>query len=283
MNTLVEVTGADLDLRPWFQRVEATLTRFDPESPLSQLNREAGLWVIVPPLLYQAVQAALDAARETAGAFDPTILDALIAAGYGRSFEQGPTPRGEAGPAGRWTEVSMDPALGAVRLPVGVHLDLGGIGKGLAVDGAAQRLKGSNSFIINAGGDLVVRTALGDAPVRVDVADPERPEGNLASFTLRTGAVATSSTRGRRWGENLHHIIDPCTGRPSDSDVMSATVVAARASWAEVLAKSCIVLGAERGMALLKAKRCHGLLVTRAGSLLATPGMEGYLYDQAQG
>jgi len=101
MNTLVEITGAEVDLEPWFRRVEAVLTRFDPTSPLSQLNRAGGSWVLVPPLLYRAVAAALEAARETGGAYDPTVLEALEAAGYSRSFELGPQAQGLARPAGR--------------------------------------------------------------------------------------------------------------------------------------------------------------------------------------
>lgn len=285
MNTLVEITGAEMNLEPWFHRVESVLTRFDPESPLSQLNRGAGSWVLVPPLLYRAVAAALEAARDTGGIYDPTVLDALEAAGYSRSFELGPEPRRLARPAGHWAGITLEPRLRAIHLPRGVGLDLGGIGKGLAVDGATHRAarealrRGRHpSYIINAGGDLAVDTAPGEPPVQVDIDDPYHPGRNLASLALARGAVATSSTLGRRWGEGLHHIIDPRTGRPSESGIVAATVVAGRASRAETLAKACIVMGAERGMAILKSKGCQGLLVAENGSVLLTPGMEDYLH-----
>jgi len=285
MNTLVEITGAEVDLEPWFRRVEAVLTRFDPTSPLSQLNRAGGSWVLVPPLLYRAVAAALEAARETGGAYDPTVLEALEAAGYSRSFELGPQAQGLARPAGRWFAITLEPRLGAIQLPPGVRLDLGGIGKGLAVDGAAWRAtreakrQGRRpSYVINAGGDLAVQTAAGEPPVHVDIDDPFHPDRNLASLRLRRGAVATSSPLGRRWGEGLHHIIDPRTGRPADSGIIAATVVAGRVSQAETLAKACIVMGDERGMRLLKSKGCQGLLVTGDGSVLFTPGLEDYLH-----
>jgi len=76
MNTDVLVVGGGVEIERWFREVEATLSRFDPESSLSQLNRHPGRWVLVPPLLHRAVQMALGAARATEGAFDPTILDA---------------------------------------------------------------------------------------------------------------------------------------------------------------------------------------------------------------
>lgn len=280
MNTDIEVSGGSLDLQPWFQRVESTLTRFDPESPLCQLNRAEGQWVIVPPLLFEAVRAAVAAARETGGAFDPTVLDALEAAGYSRSFELGPGEIGPPLPAGRWRDIEFDLGLGAIRLPPGVRLDLGGIGKGLAVDGAMARCP-AKSLCVNAGGDLGVRTVPGDAPVLVDVADPFDPERNLISFGLRHGSVATSSTMGRRWGSGWHHIVDPRTGRPTQSGVLAATVIAGTAAGAEVLAKACIVLGLREGIDLLEAKERHGLLVTREGDLLMTSGTEGFLHAEA--
>lgn len=276
MNTDVVVEGAPDGLRPWFQRVEGLLSRFDPQSSLSALNRKSGEWVVVPPLLYRAVEVALQAAAATGGAFDPTILDALEAAGYSRSFELGATPPTATVPAGRWSEIRLDPHLRAVKLPPGVRIDLGGIGKGLAVDGALMQLKAQPRALVNAGGDLALKTAPDSEPYRVDVEDPFHPEKTLVSFRLHRGAVATSSTLGRRWGSGLHHLIDPTTGRPSASGIVAATVVAGLAARADVLAKAAILLGAERGLALLTRDRVHGILITEKGEQLCTPGMEEY-------
>jgi len=283
MNTDVEVTGAPEDPAPWFERLERLWSRFDAESALSQLNRWAGRWVLVPPLLHLAVRRALEAARLTGGAFDPTILPALVAAGYGRSFELGPTDPGPPVPAGRWREVRLGP--GAVFLPGGVALDLGGIGKGLAVDLVLrwlQRGGPASSLMVNAGGDLALWVREGDPPWGVEVADPFAPARTLATASLRRGAVATSSTLGRRWGADGHHIIDPETGRPADSGLVAATVFAPAAALADVLAKACLVLGAERALGLLASRRCHGLLVTADRDLILTPGLEEFIYVNAE-
>jgi len=281
MNSTVRVEGAGPEVQVWFQQVEATLTRFDPESALCQLNGLPGRWVVVPGLLYRAAKSALAAAERTGGAFDPTVLPALEAAGYGRSFELGPTPVAPPVPAGRWREVRLDERLRAVWLPEGVRLDLGGIGKGLAVDGAlAQFGARDDRLLVNAGGDLALRTVPGGPPVRVEVEDPCNPERTLAAFSLARGAVATSSTLGRRWGAGLHHIIDPAGGRPADAGLVSATVVAAGAAYAEVLAKACIVLGAERGLTLLDAAGGQGVLVREDGEMLTTTGMKEYLHEE---
>ena len=282
MNTDVMVEGTDREIRPWFERVEATLSRFNPESPLSQLNRLQGRWVIVPGLLYRAVGAALESARLTAGAFDPTVLDALEGAGYVRSFDLGQSaPARNATAAGRWREVRLAPTAPAVRLPTGVRLDLGGIGKGLAVDGAMERLAQEPRALVNAGGDVALRTAPGDAPVLVDVEDPWDPQRTLATFSLKDGAAATSSAIGRCWGPGLHHIIDPATGRPAETDVATATVFAPTVAWAEVLAKAAIVLGSERALALWRHHRCRGLMLLRTGQQILSEDLEDYRHVSA--
>ncbi|HYG60669.1 MAG TPA: FAD:protein FMN transferase [Symbiobacteriaceae bacterium] len=281
MNTAVTIDGAPRSLEPWFRRVEAALTRFVPESPLSQLNRFQERWVVVPPLLFKALRAALAAARLTGGAFDPTVLDAMEAAGYSRSFDLGPTPPSAPLPAGRWREVRLAPEFSGVWLPAGVRIDLGGIGKGLAVDGAVARLRAEPRAIVNAGGDLAVKTAPGDPPVLVEVEDPFQPGQVLAQVRVEQGAAATSGTLARRWGPGLHHIIDPVTGRSAASGVVQATVFTARAAKAEVLAKAAVVLGPERGLALLLAQGAHGLLVCSNGELMMTPGLEAYRHVTA--
>lgn len=277
LNTDILVAGTSWDLAPWFEEVEATLSRFRPTSALHQLNAMPERWVIVPPLLYEAISLALEASALTEGAFDPTILDGLEAAGYRQSFELGPSPVTTAIPAGRWHEVRLAPEASAIWLPAGVRLDLGGVGKGLAVDRAMRLVREAPRLLVNAGGDMRIRTAPGDPPCLVDVEDPRDGERIIATLALQRGAVATSSTKGRAWGQGLHHIIDPRTGRPSDSGVISATVISGRAWRADILAKAAIILGPERGLRLLEANNAPGLLVMADGQIITTPDLEGYV------
>lgn len=264
----------DLDLEPWFRALERTLSRFKPDSDLSRLNRASGRLQVVSPLLYDAVSAALRAAAATDGAFDPTILPALESAGYSRSFERGPGAVGPPVPAGQWHRVCLVPALRAVILPAGVRLDLGGIGKGLAADGALRLLRSVPRALVDAGGDIALRTGPGDPPAEVEVESPFDPTRMLGVLRLRSGAVATSSTRGRAWGPGLHHLIDPRSGRPAESELVAATVVARTAAQADVLAKVCIIRGADAAFPLLGGLAASALLVTRRGDLILTPGME---------
>ncbi len=137
-----------------FTIYERTLSRFDPASELSRLNGRSEEWVQVSSLLWEALAQALDLAAATGGLFDPTLLNALEAAGYSRSFETEMIPlcQSRAEP-GRWSEVGMDPLRRAVWLPRGLRLDLGGIAKGYTARQAADWLAEWGPCLVDAGGD----------------------------------------------------------------------------------------------------------------------------------
>jgi len=217
-----------------FERLEALLSRFRPDSELSRLNA-AGELTAGPDLL-AVTQAALAARERSNGRFDPTVYDALVAAGYDRSFELvAPTAAGVFVPScscgGR-----IDVDGSRIRLAPGVHLDLGGIAKGYAVDRAAAILAEAGSCLVNAGGDVVARG--GYWPVGL--------AGTDLVLELGDGAIATSGRDRRRWrrgNEERHHLIDPATGRPAVTDLLHVTVVAPTAVEAEVLAKIAFLGG----------------------------------------
>ena len=226
-----------------FADAERTLTRFDPASPLSRLNQAAGgAPQPVPRLLATALAAAHRAYRLTGGLFDPRIIGALERAGEHAGVALPASPAGLR-PDEPWLTVNRGPLRAAVDAPV----DLGGIGKGLALRWAARELhrSGVRSFLLDAGGDLVARGApLGGTPWRVAVAHPAGRDP-AAVVELGDGALATSSVEFRRWtapdGTPAHHIIDPRTGRPATSQLVSVTVAAPDPAWAEILAKAILI------------------------------------------
>lgn len=227
---------AEAELR----RLERLLSRFDPRSELSRLNRAGGLECSADTL--RVVRLALEARRRTGGLFDPTVHDAVVAAGYDRSFER-VAPDGPAAPAGARCggEVAVDGAR--IRLAAGVRLDLGGIAKGYAVDRACGLLAAAGPCLVNAGGDLAV--AGGRWPVAVE---------DGPTLLLEHGALATSGRDRRRWrrgGEERHHVIDPRTGAPARTPLLRATVAAPTAAEAEVLATVALLGGAVEGPRVL--------------------------------
>jgi FAD:protein FMN transferase len=279
------------EVQDFFYSVEARFSRFRPDSELSKLNRASGRRVQVSPDLCELVATAVAAAAESGGLFDPTIIGALEAAGYDRSIElirqedaQAATPSVVVTPVtGLWTGpqtrgIEVDCQGLTVALPAGLRLDLGGIAKGWAVDRAAAMLEALGPGLVNAGGDL---RAWGDQPGAGEergwlaaVDDPTRPESDAAWLWVRDNAVATSSTATRRWAGG-HHLIDPRTGRPAETDLVSVTVTAPTVVLAEVAAKVVLILGRAAGMVWLEGQPgLEALAVEEGGRVLATPGLE---------
>jgi thiamine biosynthesis lipoprotein len=221
-----------------FHRLEQLLSRFRQDSELSVLNRDGT--IDASPDLARVVGLALEARQRTKGRFDPTIHDAVVSAGYDRSFELVPEDgAGATHPARCGGGVQL---VGSrIELDPGVRLDLGGIGKGYAVDRAAELLEPCGPCLVNAGGDVGVRG--GSWPVGVDGA---------VTLELASGALATSGRDRRHWrraGRELHHLIDPATGAPAQTDLLRATAVGSDAVEAEVLAKWLFLAGESEALA----------------------------------
>jgi thiamine biosynthesis lipoprotein len=259
-------------VRSLFNEWEQTLSRFLPESELSQLNQRPGVPVPVSDLLYDVLATALTAARATQGVYDPALLEQLVQLGYDRTFDELPARQfdpiipGE--PGGRWRGIKVDPIHRSVTLPRGIKLDFGGIAKGMAVDAALEELRqrGIQAALVNAGGDLAV---LGLPPEarQWKIAVPGREQ--FWTIPLRYGAVATSGIAHRHWWQGQafrHHLLNPRTGLPAQSDLWSVTVVAHRCEQAEVAAKVAFILGSQEGVEFLRKHRIAGLLVHRDGT-----------------
>ena len=279
MATLGALAADALEVR------EARWSRFRPTSELCRLNDAAGAPVVVSRSTFGLIARAVDAWRDTGGRYDPTVLAALEAAGYDRDFGAVSRASDElAAPSvgvPGCGDIELDTLVSAVRLPHGVALDLGGIGKGAAADEVSAELldagvPGVRGVLVNLGGDLRAR---GEAPVPhgwVVAVDDPLATGNTGLLAFGEGAVATSTKLRRTWtrGERtLHHLIDPRTGAPADSGLASVTVVAGEAWRAEVLAKAAFVAGVTDGAALIEAAGSTGMLVTDDGDVVELAGL----------
>jgi len=254
-----------------FERLEALLSRFRPESELSALNRSGRIHASDD--LLTVVELALEARERTSGRFDPTVHDALVAAGYDRTFAEvapdGPSAP-PAGPCGGG--VILDRSRGTIGLEPGVHLDFGGIGKGYAVDRAATILAEAGPALVDAGGDIAAVGRPDALGWRVGV---ETGDGTIA-LALEDGAIATSGRDRRNWrrnGEERHHVIDPATGRPAATDLLRVTVVGSTAVEAEVLAKAFFLAGERAGAAEADALDVPCVLVAADGRTVLAGGI----------
>jgi thiamine biosynthesis lipoprotein len=260
---------AEAALLTWHRR----FTRFSPDSELSRLNADPRGTVPVTPMMARFVQAAIDAARQTNGLVDATLIDALEDAGYARdlrgslplSIALGLAPeRHPAAPArrSRLDEVHVDALATTVSRPPGVRLDSGGVAKGLFADVLAERLAGFDAFAVDCSGDL----RIGGAPRRIDVASPF-DGSTLHSYELDRAGIATSGIGRRSWldahARPAHHLLDPSTLRSAFTGVAQATALAPTAFEAELRAKSAVLSGPE---AAPKCLPDGGLLVLDDGT-----------------
>jgi FAD:protein FMN transferase len=272
-----------------FGEVEAQCTRFDPTSPLMQANAAGDDWCHVPPRCYAAIREAALAYDSTSGRFDPRILRALQAMGYDRSlpFARGPVVVDERAPfigVDTVWQPGLDEAGGAVRVGP-IPIDLGGIGKGLALRWAVEQIRDDcDAFLIEAGGDCYLA---GDGPAgagwQVAVEDPRKSSVPVAVLTLRDMACATSSIGIRHWmsgGRSVHHIIDPRTGAPGGPGLLSVTVVGPDPAMYEVWSKVLFLSGRDGIAEAAGLRELPGLWVADDGAVAMSPQMAQFVIWQ---
>lgn len=265
------IVGRSLEwAEAFFAHVEEELSRFRRMSALSCLNRAAGRGPQpVSPLLWTVLMSALEAAHDSGGIYDPTLLRTLERIGYDRTFEEvgrrTTNTTCDVPSFGSWQRLGLDKRTRSVSLPADLALDFGGIAKGWTVDRVALALETLGPVLVDAGGDLRVIGVVDGEVWPIAVQDPFEPERDRAVVRLAEGALATSSIGGRRWqagGRTLHHIIDPRTGTAAGSDLHSVTVRAPGAAMADVAAKVVLVLGSAPGATYLLKRGLSGLLTT---------------------
>lgn len=254
-------------------RLESIWSRFVQDSDISRLNAAGGRPVEVASETIDLIRAMVGAHLATDGSFDPTLLAPLIRLGYPASGSDEADPEISAGAAARGclSEIFIDDATRRVALPPGTVLDPGGIGKGRAADLAVERamFEGAEGALVEIGGDLRVEGRPQDAEHwTIDLLTPDR-SSVAGQVGLASGAVATSTDALRTWmhnGRRVHHLLDPFSGCPADNGVAACTVIAATATWAEVLTKPAFVQG--RRFALALANRFGiGMLVTESNGV----------------
>jgi thiamine biosynthesis lipoprotein len=235
--------------------IDLACSRFRPDSELVALNAAAGSAVRVSPLLFEAVEVALRVARMTGGLVDPTVGRALRLSGYDRTFElvrsrDGETFRPRFELVRGWRTVELERTRRLVRVPRGVELDLGATAKALAADRAAlaaSRAAGTG-VLISLGGDVAVAGPAPAAGWPVKIAEDHAAllDAPGPTASVRSGGLATSGTAVRRWragGAELHHIVDPRTGRPAETPWTAVTVAAASCVDANAASTAAVVLG----------------------------------------
>jgi thiamine biosynthesis lipoprotein len=254
------------------------LTRFDAASELSRLNASGRRDVAIGPTLTAVLDWARTAESMTDGRVDVAMLDARLAA------EAGTTVAPPVAPGRRWSLVRGTRGSLVMREP-GVRLDLDGVAKGWLADRTLDLIIGrvpGQTALVDGDGDVAAWVAAGDE-LLIGVNDPNTEDDDLAVIRLAAGdrpgrfGLATSGTSVHRWergAETAHHLIDPVTWRPVQTDVVQATVLGDSARAAEAFAKAAVLAGSDLAAEILDRPGVHGgLLLTTRGEIRATPGM----------
>jgi thiamine biosynthesis lipoprotein len=234
--------------------IDRACSRFRDDSELMAVNRADGRPVVIGPVLVEAVEVALRAARLTEGRVDPTVGRALVVLGYDRDFDElerlGPPLVVRTGRVPGWQAVELDHDRSTLRVPAGVLLDLGATAKALAADRAAHRIAAALGcgVLVSLGGDVSLAgpRRAGGWPIEVTDDHAGRVTDPRETVSLASGGLATSSTTVRWWArgdEVRHHVVDPASGRPADGPFRTVSVAAGACVDANVASTAALVLG----------------------------------------
>lgn len=263
------------------KRVE-DLTSFHKPSGLSAINDAAGTQPIKADReLLELIAKGLNKARDTGGAFDPTVgpLCRLWQFSAGEPRLPEAPEIADALTRVAWDRAQIDLAADTVFLPQqGMAMDLGALGKGYALDRANEVIKrlGVSAALVNLGGDILAVGERGPGrPWRVGIQDPRDPRGLVAVAALKDAVIATSGDYERcffRDDKRYHHILDPKTGYPAEK-MQSVTIVAANGVTAQPTATSVFVLGPAKGMKYVQSLAgVEALLIDSEGRISMTSG-----------
>jgi FAD:protein FMN transferase len=271
----------------WFEGWERVLSRFRYDSELTRLNQTHDRPVQVSDVLWDVFQTARDAEQLTDGLVTPAVLNAMLDAGYDRSFDDltdqtiPVTGSIDAAMASQG-EISANNTDRTITLPRGMGLDFGGVAKGWAAHQAMERLQIEGPALVDAAGDIAISGPRADgSPWQIGVADPFHKGEEIEVLFLYGCGVATSGKDRRRWHRNgtlKHHIINPLTNQPAETDVLTATVIGPNVMQAEAAAKAVFIQGSGPGLEWIEAHpEFAALFILDDGQMVYSQKMEEYL------
>ena len=240
--------------------------------------------------MFELIREALDLYVLTEGLFDPSVMKSLVHAGYDRSMDEirlmdsVPISSNSIDQRIPLEDIRLDSSRYAIRLPIDMQIDLGGIAKGWVAARAANLLtQYTDASTVSVGGDMVfVGLPAGQPAWQVSLEDPRDEQRVLAVLNVGPGSLATSTITRRRWMQGdqpRHHIIDPRTGAPAEVSWLSISVYTEKATYAEAFAKALLIAG-PTGAAALAARlpNLNFIAVRQDGSLVGTSASKEFIY-----
>jgi thiamine biosynthesis lipoprotein len=260
-----------------FDRIVKKYTRFNEDSELSNLNRMSGSWVQVSDEFLYLIEFMVSVAHKSNGSFDPTIIDFLEIYGYDKNYDFTKLDNPELDKLVEkirkerpsWQEIEIDKKNRKVKLAKGQRIDLGGVGKGYAIDCAFEIMAGTgqcpvrtnppfnsplykrgeggiSNFLIDAGGDIRTN-GLNEKKEEWKVGLKTKKESGeevvRGYIELESGQSLASSGSWARRVKQFHHLINPKTGRPKEAKYSTVYVLAPTGIEADAWATALFVSG----------------------------------------
>ncbi|MEM4634230.1 MAG: FAD:protein FMN transferase, partial [Candidatus Anstonellaceae archaeon] len=258
-----------------FARIEKKFSRFLPSSELSRANSNLGVWQEASEELLFLVRSAEDFRIKTNGAFDITIKQRLEELGYG------PKHKASQNIIQKMRSLLLPPIKidnGSKRILLNKEIDLGGLGKGYAIDKVAYLLesKGVSHYYINAGGDIYAKSKKGEPNWSILLEHPDDPERAIGKISINSMAIAASAANRRKWGR-FHHLINPKTLLPA-KNMKACFVLAKSAMEADAYATALFCAGFQEAIHLCNKLGLTALLISNDNKMYQTPGFSAEFF-----
>jgi len=262
------------------RRIDDLMSHYKPESQLSQINaRAAQEPVQVDKELFDLIKLSTHFSEITEGAFDITYASVGHLYDYPHHVRPTEEQIKAALPAVNWRNMLFDPVHHTIRFEhEGMRIDLGGIGKGYAVDRgiAILQARGFQHALVSAGGDSRIIGDRMGRPWLIGIRNPDDKQKVVTRIPIVNSAMSTSGDYERFFDEGgvrYHHIIDPHTGHPA-SKVRSATILGPTATETDGMSKTAFVLGPEKALEIInKMPQYDAVFVTPDGKILYSNGL----------
>ena len=286
MGTIVSVTLYESDddkiddIFSYIYSLDSMISRYNEKSYIAMINSNAGISpVTVPDEVYGLVKVSLEMAKETDGLFNPAIGPLSSLWGFGTEDARVPSSDEIKGvlPLLDWRKIKLSDDDNSVFLEnEGMAIDLGAVGKGWAADMIDSYLDelGVEHALVNLGGNVLLHGGKADGSAwRVGIRDPENLSSSYASVAIEDGTVITSGGYQRyieKDGEVYHHILNPETGYPFQTDILSATVIGDSGTLSDMLSTVIFASGSDKAEEIADKHDVSIILKLTDGSVINT-------------
>ena len=267
----------------YIRELEKILSRTVKNSDIAMLNKVSGGTVKVSDETREVLEKSILYGNLTDGAFDVTIARVSEMWDFVSGEEIVPEESviKEAVETVDYNNIKIDG--NNVYLENGSEIDLGAIAKGYIADKASEflRNKGVTSAIVNLGGNNIVIGRNGERAFRIGIQKPTATTGEFSGVVnLEDMSIVTSGAYQRFFvkdGVTYHHILDPETGYPAESDIASVSIICETSADADALSTSCFILGVEKAVELMDSlDYACAVIITTGGEIILTEGADMY-------